>query len=333
MEMYAIVIFLLVLSALFSGLTLGLMGEDPHDLKRKADIGNRDAQRVYAVRKNGNLLLTTLLIGNVLVNSILSVLLGSITTGIIAVIVSTVLIVIFGEIVPQAVFNKHALAFGARLSWFVRICVIVLYPLARPISFALDKALGAELPTLYSKQELMHIIEEHEDAGGSVDADEERIIKGALSFSDAKVRDVMTPRSVVRAYDTTDVVTSELLREVRESGVSRFPVFNNDTDRVEGVLYGSSLIGIELHGQTVSSVMEHDVRTVHDSDLLDSALQHFLKTHKHLAIVEDEFGSVVGVITLEDILEEILRTEIIDERDAHADLRALAQQRRKNIGS
>lgn len=332
MEIYFILTALLVLSALFSGLTLGLMGEDPHDLKRKADIGNRDAKRVYAVRKNGNLLLTTLLIGNVLVNSILSIILGSITTGVIAVVLSTALIVVFGEILPQATFNRHALAFGARLSWFVRVCMIVLYPIARPISFVLDKALGAELPTLYSKQELMHIIEEHEDAGGSVDADEERIIKGALSFSDKTVRDVMTPRSVIHAYDTTDVVTNDLLREVRESGVSRFPVFNNDTDRVAGILYGSSLIGIGLSGQTVGDVMESDVRTVHDGDLLDTALQHFLKTRKHLAIVEDEFGSVVGVITLEDILEEILRTEIVDERDAHADLRALAQQRRKNAG-
>lgn len=326
--MYVSIVILLVLSALFSGLTIGLMGEDPHDLKRKADMGDRVASRIYAVRKNGNLLLTTLLIGNVLVNSVVSILLGSVTTGVIAVVASTALIVIFGEIVPQAAFNKHALVFGARLTWFVRTCIIVLYPIARPISFVLDTMLGAELPTLYSKQELMQIIAEHEDAGGSVDADEERIIKGALSFSDKRVRDVMTPRSVVYAFDTTDTITETLLQEVRTAGVSRFPVFDNDTDQIVGILYGSALIGVSASAQTVADYMERDVRTVHDTESLDIALQTFLSTHKHLAIVADEFGSVVGVITLEDILEEIIRTEIVDERDKHADMRAFAQKSR-----
>jgi metal transporter CNNM len=161
-----------------------------------------------------------------------------------------------------------------------------------------------------------------------VDADEERIIKGALSFSDKRVRDVMTPRSVVYAFDTTDTITETLLQEVRTAGVSRFPVFDNDTDQIVGILYGSALIGVSASAQTVADYMERDVRTVHDTESLDIALQTFLSTHKHLAIVADEFGSVVGVITLEDILEEIIRTEIVDERDKHADMRAFAQKSR-----
>ena len=193
----------------------------------------------------------------------------------------------------------------------------------------LDYVLGAELPTIYSKQELIHLIEDHEDARqGTIDADEERIVKGALSFSDKVVRDVMTPRSVVHAFDTTDLVTQALLHDVRRVGVSRFPVFDNDADSVVGILYTSSLIGIDPNVHHILDIMEKEVHTIRDTASLDTALQHFLQTRKHLAIVQDEFGSVVGVITLEDILEEIIRTEIIDERDVHADMRAFARSQK-----
>lgn len=315
------------MSALFSGLTLGLMSWEVQELRRKAEAGDEEAARVLPVREDGNLLLTTLLIGNVAVNSTLSIFLGSMLTGIVATVLSTALIVIFGEIIPQAVFNRHGLQFGARVTWVVHILLFVFYPVAKPIAWALDKALGDELPTIYSKQELMKLIEDHEDAHiPTIDADEERIIKGALTFSDKRVRDVMTPRSVTHAFDTTDSITDELLADIRTSGVSRFPVFNNDTDEVVGILYASALIGYVPKAEMVKDVMDTDVRSVRDMAPLDSALQQFLSTRKHLATVEDEFGSVVGVVTLEDILEEIIKKEIVDERDTHPDMRAFARE-------
>ncbi len=323
---YAIVIILLAFSALFSGLTLGLMSWDTQELKRKAESGDADAAVLYPVRKDGNLLLTTLLIGNVLVNAILSVFLGSITTGIIAVIVATALIVILGEILPQAVFNRNGIALGARFAWLVHIFRFVLYPIAKPIAFALDKILGTELPSVYSKQELMKIIEEHEDDHNSeVDEDEERIIKGALTFSDKKVEDIMTPRTVVHAFDVEDIVNDELLKEVRESGLSRFPVFEEDMDSMVGMLYSSQLIGNDNIGAKVGDIASREIRFIREDTSLDDALQMFLKTRKHLSIVEDEFGGMSGVITLEDVLEEIIRTEIVDERDLHPDMREYAR--------
>ncbi len=327
MEEYSIVIILLALSALFSGLTLGLMGWDAQELKRKADAGDTDAAAIYPIRKDGNLLLTTLLVGNVLVNAVLSVFLGSITTGLIAVVVATALIVIFGEILPQAIFNRHAIKLGARLTWLVRLFLIVLYPITKPIAVALDKTLGSELPNIYSKQELMKLIEEHEDANESdLDEDEERIIKGALTFSDKKVRDIMTPRTVVHAFEREAVINDALLEEVRDSGLSRFPVYDDEMDSIVGMLYSSQLIGGECIGQKVGEVASSDVRFLQDDLPLDDALQSFIKTHKHLAIVQDEFGGMAGVLTLEDVLEEIIRTEIVDERDIHADMRKFAKE-------
>lgn len=327
---YAIILILLAFSALFSGLTLGLMSWDAQELKRKAESGDEDAAALYPVRKDGNLLLTTLLIGNVLVNAVLSIFLGSLTTGIVAVVAATSLIVIFGEILPQATFNQNGIALGARFVWVVRIFIFVLYPIAKPISWALDKVLGSELPTVYSKQELMKIIEEHEDAHDSeVDEDEERIIKGALTFSDKKVEDIMTPRTVVHAFAVNDVINDELLQEVRESGLSRFPVFEEDMDSIVGMLYTSQLIGADNMGAKVGDIASKEVRFILDDASLDDALQMFLKTRKHLSIVKDEFGGMAGVLTLEDVLEEIIRTEIVDERDLHADMRAFAKQSSK----
>ncbi|NQV92991.1 HlyC/CorC family transporter [Candidatus Kaiserbacteria bacterium] len=322
---YLIVFILLVFSAMFSGLTLGLMSWDAQELKRKADSGDRDAAMIYPVRKDGNLLLTTLLIGNVLVNSLLSIFIASLTAGILAVVVATSLIVMFGEILPQAIFNRSAIYFGARLVWLVRIFIFLLYPIARPISIALDKVLGRELPNVYSKQELVKLIEDHEDSHHSdVDEDEERIITGALTFSDKKVGDIMTPRTVVHSFDVIDVVDEPLLQEVRESGLSRFPVYRGDIDTIVGMLYSSQLIGADNLKAKVGDIAKQEVHFIQEDMSLDNALEMFLKTRKHLSIVKDAFGGVVGVLTLEDVLEEIICSEIIDERDVHTDMRAFA---------
>lgn len=324
---YLIVFILLVFSALFSGLTLGLMGWDAQELKRKAESGDSDAARIYPVRKDGNLLLTTLLIGNVLVNSVLSIFLGSLTTGLVAVVVATSLIVVFGEILPQAAFNQHAIYLGARVVWIVRIFMFVLYPVAKPIAWALDRVLGVELPDVYSKQELVKIIEEHEDSRHSdVDEDEERIVKGALTFSDKKVSSIMTPRTVVHAFEARDVVSNTLLDEVRESGATRFPVYKEEMDNVVGMLYSWQLIGGDNLEARVGDIASPDVRFIQEDASLDDALHMFLKTHKHLSIVRDEFGGMAGVLTLEDVLEEIIRTEIVDESDIHEDMREYAKK-------
>ncbi len=324
---YIIIFILVIFSALFSGLTLGLMGLSAHELKRKMELGSEEAARVYNVRRRGNLLLTTLLIGNVAVNAVLSVFLGSITTGIFAVFISTGLIVIFGEIIPQAVFSRFALSLGAKVAWLVQILIWIFYPISLPISWVLNKVLGDELPTIYSKQELMKIVEEHEDDKKSdLDEDEERIIKGALTFSDKKVEDIMTPRTVVRMFKSSQEITDELMQGVRKSGLSRFPVYDNSQDNVVGILYASELIGVQASKKRVGDMTQRDVKFIKETDSLDDTLKMFLSTHKHLCIVQDEFGGLVGVLTLEDVLEEIIKSEIVDERDLHTDMRKFARE-------
>ena len=325
---YLIIVILLAFSALFSGLTLGLMGLSAHELKRKAELGDKDAQKVYKVRKKGNLLLTTLLIGNVAVNAALSIFLGSVMNGVLAGLVATALIVVFGEIIPQAVFSRFALKLGAKAAPLVRLLIWILYPVSAPIAWLLDKALGEELPTIYSKQELIKLIEEHEESGdGVIDEDEERILKGALTFSDKKVKDVMTPETVIESYSINQEINKEFIERIKNSGFSRFPIFDEDNEEVLGILHATSLIGLDgEESKSIKDLELAEAEFVGENDSLDDTLDKFLKSHKHLFIVKNEFGTVTGVLSLEDIVEEILEREIVDERDKHEDLRELARK-------
>jgi len=330
---YIIIVILILFSALFSGLTLGLMSLDTQELKRKMSLGDKNAAKVYHVRKRGNLLLCTLLIGNVAINSTLSIFLGSITSGIMAGLTATALIVIFGEITPQAVFSRFALILGAKTAWLVKIFIFILFPLCWPIAWILDKALGDELATIYSKQELMKIIEEHEVSKQSdVKAEEEKIIKGALTFSDKKVKDVMTPRSAMVILNYLQKIDKDLLRLIEKTGHSRFPVFQDSTDNIVGILYLIDLLGNKNLNKSVGQVVSKNIFSVEEDKQLGNVFSAFLRTHNHLFIAVNNFGEITGLITLEDILEEIIRSEIIDEGDIVADLRKVAKKKSKKIG-
>lgn len=315
---YLISLVLVLLSGLFSGLTLGLLSLDTNTLRRRAKHGDADAKAIYPIRRKGNLLLATLLLGNVAVNTTLSIFLGSIASGLVAGLVATGLIVVFGEIIPQAVISRYALWFGARTLLFTRIAIILAYPFAWPIAKALDYFLGNELPTTYSHKELMDIISEHEDSEHSpIDADEERIVHGALQFSHLRVREVMTPASAVVMYDENQRLTEEFFTEVNEHGYSRLPIYSGNRNNVVGILYVKDLI-VEDENITIRQTTEafdDSYMTIQGAALLDVVLGKMLKGKQHIAIVRNRSGQFIGVISLEDIIEEIIQQEIEDEDD------------------
>ena len=326
---YVIVIALVLFSGLFSGLTLGLLSLDKNELKRKISLGNKEAKKVYAVRKKGNLLLCTLLLGNVGVNSTIAIFLGNISSGVVAGFVATGLIVIFGEIIPQATFARYALQVGAKTAWLVRIFIIILLPFCWPIAWILDKALGDEVQTIYSKKELMKIIEEHEDAEHSdLDSDEERIIRGALSFSEKSAGRIMTPRTVVFALEVNTLLDKKQLEKIREEGFSRIPVYKNSIDNILGVLYVKDLITTKIDTKVKSLYRKEKILTIPKEIKLDKLLSAFTRSKSHIAIIKDEYDGFEGVVTLEDVIEEVLKIEIVDESDTVADLRKKARDKR-----
>jgi metal transporter CNNM len=315
---YLISIVLVVLSGLFSGLTLGLLSLDAQSLARRAKHGDENAATIYPVRENGNLLLTTLLLGNVAVNTTLSIFLSGLASGLVAGITATALIVVMGEIIPQAVITRHALVFGARTIWFTKLAIIIAYPIAYPISVLLNKVLGSELPTTYSHHELMDIISEHEDSEHSaIDADEERILHGALQFSRMEAREVMTPAEKVVSCDENQRLTPEFLTYINEAGFSRLPVYSGDPSNIVGMLFVKDLIVEDdnISIKATDEAFDKKFLSIKSNEKLDIVLTKMLKSRMHQAMVYNKNKRFQGVITLEDIIEEIIQQEIEDEDD------------------
>ena len=316
---YLISLFLILCSATFSGLTLAYFSLDLASLRRRANAGDPQAFAIYPIRSQGNLLLTTLLLGNVTVNTILSVFLGSLASGVLASLLATSLIFLFGEIGPQALFSRHALSFGSKLAPLTRALMFIAYPIAFPVAYTLDRLLGHATPAMYSKHEIMQIISEHEDSEHSpIDADEERIVHGALQFSHKQVREVMTPIDTVAMFDENQKLNNQFFEEVSKQGYSRFPIYSGNKTNVVGVLFAKDLLTEDenISIRQTEDAFDTNVMRLKGSAYLDTVLARMLKKKQHIAIVEKSSGEASGVISLEDIIEEIIQVEIEDEEDA-----------------
>jgi len=315
---YLISSILIISSALFSGLTLGFFTLNVNTLERRAKAGDKEALAIYPIRKRGNLLLTTLLLGNVGVNTALSIYLGSVVSGVVAGFTATALIFLFGEIIPQAVISRHALWFGSRLAPLVRVITIILFPITYPIAYMLDKLLGREIPNLYTKSDLMQIVSDLEDSEHSdIDADEERIIHGALQFSHTKVREIMKPKDDVISFDENQKLDDDFIKLLSESDYSRYPVYSGNKDNIIGILFTKDLIS-EPEDIAISETKEAFSDTflkVSPNQRLDTVLGVMLKKGQHMGIVMNKNQQFLGVITLENIIEVIIQTEINDEGD------------------
>lgn len=157
-----IIILCLSFSALFSGLNLGLMSLDRTELKILCNTGTpreqKYARAIQPVRNHGNYLLCSILLGNVFVNSIFTILLDGLTSGLVAVIFSTIAIVLFGEISPQAVCSRHGLAVGAKTIYITKFVMILTFPLSYPVSKVLDWMLGEEIGSVYTRERLKELV-------------------------------------------------------------------------------------------------------------------------------------------------------------------------------
>lgn len=317
----AVVVCLVLASAMFSGLTLGYFTLEPQSLRRRAKAGDVAAARVLPIRERGNQLLTALLLGNVAVNSVLAIFLSTIASGLVASIVATAVIFLFGEIIPQSVLSRYALYFGSKAAPVVNTLLLVTAPITWPIATLLDRLLGQELPALYSHSELIELVAEHEASEHSpIDADERRIVHGALMFSHTTVREVMTPLAEVVMYDAGIRLTNQLRNDMDEHGYSRYPLYHGNPETIVALLYTKDLI-TETQDVLLSETEAYDTDLlfVRASEKLDTVLTKMLKRKRHLAIVKTRNQQILGVISLEDIIEEIIQEEIEDEDDDERD--------------
>lgn len=311
------VLFFVSMSAICSGLNLSLMSLEISDLERKARYGNKQAKKVIPLRKNSHLSLASILLTNVAVISSTSLVLEHRYNGIVAGILSTLLIVIFGEIFPQAIFMKHALRITARLSRVLRIMIIVTYPIAKPLQLLLDRLFGRDNGHLHTRHELGMIISEHLDKKGSeMDEDEIEIMKGALLLSDKRVRDITTPIKEVYWMTLDTVIDAAKIDEIKAENWSRIPILNKARTEAYGVLLMKDLVDIDFDSQRlrVDELPIKPTEVVGSMTALDTMFRKFIGAHTHLMPVEKN-GIIIGIVTIEDLIEEIIGHEIQDESD------------------
>lgn len=335
---------LLGLSGIFSGLNLGLMSLDKNELQVIMKCGSEDEKRyariIEPVRRRGNYLLCSILFSNTLVNSTISVFLEELSDGFIAIMTSTVLIVLFGEILPQAFCSRHGLAVGAKTVGLTYFCMVVTFPLSYPVSYCLDLALGEEIGHAYDRERLMEFIQVTRNIN-NLAPEEVNIISGALKLKDISISEIMTGIDDVYMLDENSALDFDTIQAIVEKGYSRVPVHETGNRKnIKAVLFAKDLALVDPDDktpvQTMISFYDHPLMFVYDDTKLDKVLNEFKTGRSHMALVQklyddvdvDPYCETIGIVTLEDVIEEIMQMEINDETDTLTDNRK--KRRRKD---
>jgi metal transporter CNNM len=311
------VLALVAFSAICSGINVGLVSLDIDELRRKAKLNNPAAKQVLPFRKNFHLSLAAILISNVASISGTSLLLDNRFNGVVAEIGSTLLIVVLGEVLPQALFARYALKLCAQLAPLLRVMIIITYPVAKPLQLLLDKLFGEETLHLQTRRELGVLIAEHSKAAESeLDDDEVEIMRGALQLSEKRVRDIMTELRKVYWLTPGTKISASKIDEIKEKGWSRIPVLNKQKTACYGVLLMKDLVDIDFDNGAfvVEDLPLYPSQIVGSMTALDTLFRKFINGGTHLFPVERD-DHIIGIVTIEDLLEEIVGHEIEDETD------------------
>ena len=321
------IVLCIMFSALFSASEMALSSANKVRIENEAEEGNKRASTALKLIENFDDSLGAILIGNNLVNiaassmsSVLVILLtGSDKMTWIATVVITLLVIIFGETMPKITAKHNATRFSLKIAPFVRLLSIILKPLVKAVVWLVSKL----TPQKYEEEddtdedesieELATIIETAEDEG-VLDEDQRELLIAALDFADISAYEVMTSRVDLDAIDIEDSM-EEIMELVNSTPFTRLPVYEDSIDNIIGVLHLNDLLK-ELavnDDPDIRSILMEPV-FVYRTTKLPSVLQALREANQHMAIVTDEYSGTDGVITMEDVLEEVVG-EIWDEND------------------
>lgn len=326
--MLLIILFCIIMSAYFSATETAFSMFNRIRLKNMAEKGNKRAARALELSEHYDTLISTILIGNNIVNILsasLSTLLftdllknsniaGFATT--LSTIVMTLVVLTFGEISPKTIAKQIPEKFVLFATPFISVLVVIFTPLTFLFKH-LQNALGKLFKTAEEEQgmteeELISIIEEAAE-DGDLDDDESTLIKSAIEFNELEIGDVFTPRIDITAVRSD--VTREAMAEIfTESGYSRIPIYEEDLDNILGIVYYKDFFANCANTDIPLSEIIKPVMYVTKTQKINDVLKDLQEKQLHLAVVTDEYGSTAGIVTLEDILEEIVG-EIWDEHD------------------
>ena len=325
MNGYLIAIILLTLcSTFFSATETAFSSANKIKLKNMAADDNKRAAQALRLAEDFDQLITAVLVGNTISNIVMTAVAtvyGITTWGAkigptIATVIVTVLILVFGEISPKIIAREYAEEVALFLTPMVRTLIFVLTPLTfifNGLKIFLKKAFGKNDEPEFSEDELLTIVEEAE-AGGAIGEEQSELIANAIEFNDIEAIDILTPRVDIVAIERGTPV-AEIKKVFKESGLSRLPVYEDDLDNIIGVLnqkdfYNNNVRSIKDTEQFIKPV-------AYVAETLKAAvvLKKMQADKTHIAIVVDEYGGTTGLVTLEDIIEEIVG-DIYDEHDA-----------------
>ncbi len=325
-----LLLVLLAGSALISGAEVAFFGLSQTELNEFRDSGSATGNIIYYLLQKPKKLLATILISNNAINIGIVLLLTEVGDTLFAGItqvyfgfialrfvlelfLATFLILLFGEILPKIYANRNRKVFAPRVAYPLRVLDVLFTPLSGPMRAAtiqLYKRLGKQKSSL-SVDHLSQALELTSE--GDTTREEQKILKGIVSFGNTDTKQVMTPRIDIFALNE-GMKFPEVLEEIQKNGYSRIPVFADNMDNVSGVLYVKDLLPyIERKSFNWTGLIREPF-FVPENKKLDDLLLEFQNKKNHLAIVVDEFGGTSGIVTLEDVIEEIVG-DISDEFD------------------
>lgn len=338
-----VVIICIILSGYFSATETAFTAINKIRLRAKAEDGDKGAKRVLKLADKYDRLLTTILIGNNVVNilasSLFTLLLidlipdGSLATTL-STIILTVVVLIFGEITPKALAKEFPEGFARFSAPIINVLMWILIPFT--FLFGLWKKLMLKIfkhkeDNTITDDELKIMVEEAEHEGG-INAQESDLIRSAIEFNDLEAKDILVPRVDVEAIDC-DMPLDEVDKIFMETRYSRLPVYKDSIDNIVGILHEKDFI--KQRGDKNFSLEKASKPTVFvvSTTKISAVLQLLQKSKSHMAVVSGEFGDTVGIITMEDILEELVG-EIWDEHDeVLSDITQVSETEYKVLGS
>ncbi len=327
---FLLLIVLLACSGLISGAEVAFFGLSQTELNELGEAGTARATVIQRLLEKPKKLLATILITNNAINIGIVLLLNDIGDTVFAgidqvylgflpgrflleVILATFLILLFGEILPKIYANRNRKAFAYRMTYVIRTLDVLFTPLTGPMrrgTNLLYRRLGKQKTNL-SVDHLSQALELTSE--GDTTREEQKILEGIVSFGNTDTKQVMRPRLDIFAL-AEDLKYPEVLQEIKKNGYSRIPVYSENLDNVLGVLYVKDLLPyLERKAFNWVSLIRQPF-FVPENKKLDDLLLEFKNKKNHLAIVVDEFGGTSGIVTLEDVIEEIVG-DISDEFD------------------
>lgn len=290
------------------------------ELNRRVESGDEEAAKALAKQKAVCDILSLQKVLSALLLIIL-VILTNITFGwLIGFIVALIIALEYGAIARAKIIQRLA----QKIYNKIESRLISLFKKA-PLLFKMLRSVPEDdenCQKINSRQELQHLID---NSDGVLSGDEKKLIVHSLSFKDQLVNSIMTPRSVIDSIKNSEFLGPLTLDDLHKTGHSRLPVINGDIDHIVGILNLRELLALDIKKSTTAEkAMNTKVYYIREDQTLQHALAAFLRTHHHLFVVVNEFQETVGLLSLEDVIEALIGRKIIDEFDAHDDLRAVA---------